>query len=222
MPRAKRKTRGSFLSIAAPRPEPEPDQQAKANGHLVEQLATSAIYASGHLTRSPHFLLAMLEAEAWKHFADPHTRQLYEYDDIDVFARARIPAGLQIPDGVAGLIRICQNIPGEDADKSLRILRGLIPEAPPHEKTKGGRGKKTDSNATGLDRGQTYLIRRLKRDLPELASRVISGELSAHAAAVEAGIRQRMVQVPTTPDGFIRAIRKYLTEQERAVVKKEL
>ncbi len=42
-------------------------------------------------------------------------------------------------------------------------------------------------------RGTTreYTIRRLKRDRPDLAARVIGGELSANAAAIEAGFRRR-------------------------------
>jgi len=39
--------------------------------------------------------------------------------------------------------------------------------------------------------GREYTIRRLRRDAPELAERVLRGELSANAAAIEAGIRPR-------------------------------
>lgn len=41
-----------------------------------------------------------------------------------------------------------------------------------------------------------YLISRLKRDNPELAERVIRGELSANRAALEAGIRKERIMVP--------------------------
>jgi hypothetical protein len=58
------------------------------------------------------------------------------------------------------------------------------------------------------------MLRRLKRDRPDLAAKVVAGELTAHAAAVEAGIRQRMVQHPATVDGFISAARRWLSEEE--------
>jgi hypothetical protein len=57
---------------------------------------------------------------------------------------------------------------------------------------------------------QTYLLKRLKRDEPALAEKVVSGELSAHAAAVAAGIKKRLVQIEPTPDGFAKAIEKHL------------
>lgn len=40
----------------------------------------------------------------------------------------------------------------------------------------------------------TYALRRLKRDRPDLAEKVIAGKMSANAAAIEAGFRKR----PTT------------------------
>ena len=45
--------------------------------------------------------------------------------------------------------------------------------------------------AAAVGRGVTYTLRRLKRDRPDLLKRVVSGELSANAAAVEAGFRKR-------------------------------
>jgi hypothetical protein len=37
----------------------------------------------------------------------------------------------------------------------------------------------------------TYLLRRLKRDRPDLAEKVVKGEMSAHAAALAAGFRRK-------------------------------
>jgi len=47
------------------------------------------------------------------------------------------------------------------------------------------------SGSATVGRGVTYTLRRLKRDRPDLLKRVVSGELSANAAAVEAGFRKR-------------------------------
>jgi hypothetical protein len=40
--------------------------------------------------------------------------------------------------------------------------------------------------------GRTYTLRRLKRDRPDLAAKVTAGEISANAAALEAGIRKKI------------------------------
>ena len=42
----------------------------------------------------------------------------------------------------------------------------------------------------------SYAIRRLKKEAPELAEKVIKGDLSAYAASVQAGFKDRQVTVP--------------------------
>jgi hypothetical protein len=56
-----------------------------------------------------------------------------------------------------------------------------------------GRGHKTGDNITRFKRGteRAYTLARLRRDHPELAERVIAGEISANAAAIEAGFRKK-------------------------------
>ena len=46
------------------------------------------------------------------------------------------------------------------------------------------------SNPTIKDRGRAYTLRRLEKDHPELFQQVCAGELSANAAAIEAGFRK--------------------------------
>jgi hypothetical protein len=50
------------------------------------------------------------------------------------------------------------------------------------------------------DRGATYVLRRLKRDYPEIAEQVVAGKLSANAAAIAAGFRRRRITVPADHD----------------------
>lgn len=56
----------------------------------------------------------------------------------------------------------------------------------------------------------TYILARLRRDEPELAEKVLDGELSANAAAVAAGIRKRYVRIPA---GDIDAAARKLREE---------
>jgi len=84
-----------------------------------------------------------------------------------------------------------------DRNAEALILEQLGP-MPTHEDAgaKGGRGKKAADNVSGLfGNDPTYALRRLLRDAPELAARVQAGELSAHAAAVEAGFRRKTFAV---------------------------
>ena len=60
-------------------------------------------------------------------------------------------------------------------------------------------------------------LRRLARSHPDLLARVESGELSAHAAAVQAGIRKPMRSIPVdTPEAAIRALLRVFTVTDLA------
>lgn len=61
---------------------------------------------------------------------------------------------------------------------------------------------------------ETYTLRRLRRDRPELAEQVERGELSAHAAGIEAGFQHRAVSVRVTdPRSVERSLRKHMSPE---------
>jgi len=124
------------------------------------------------------------------------------------------PDGLGMPPASAELImrekdnsRLLGDVLGE---REIGILGGL--PGP-------GRGHKTGSNTTRLiGRGRAYTLARLDRDgLDELAERVRSGELSANAAAIEAGWRK-----PSTPFDIVLKQLPKLTAAERKKLRKML
>lgn len=58
---------------------------------------------------------------------------------------------------------------------------------------------------------RSYSMLRLARDAPELHARVLAGDLSAHAAMVEAGFRPPSFTVrATTPDSIAQTLRRRL------------
>ena len=59
-------------------------------------------------------------------------------------------------------------------------------------------------------------LRRLRKDRPDLHGRVLAGDLTPHAAAIEAGFRPKTLTVPLTVEGFARAITKHLSAGQRA------
>lgn len=71
------------------------------------------------------------------------------------------------------------------------------------------------SNTTFNDRGQTYTLRRLARDRPDLLDRIQAGELTANAAAIEAGFRRPMKSVPVdSPESAVRALLKVFSIED--------
>jgi hypothetical protein len=85
------------------------------------------------------------------------------------------------------------------------VAAPALPEAmaPDEAGAKGGRGNnKAFYNVSGFKNNEgnsaSYTLARLKRDYPELAERVVAGELSANAAAIEAG-EGAMQRAPRRP-----------------------
>jgi hypothetical protein len=64
---------------------------------------------------------------------------------------------------------------------------------------KSEKAKDQDRNPTLIGRGRDYDIARLERDRPDLAARVRANELSANAAAIEAGFRKKPTKGAQTP-----------------------
>lgn len=67
----------------------------------------------------------------------------------------------------------------------------------------------TNYNKTQGGTSPAYALRRLKRDNPELAEKVIGGKLSANAAAIEAGFRTKTITVPLDVERAAATLRRH-------------
>ncbi len=93
-----------------------------------------------------------------------------------------------------------------------RLLREDEPKLGEHRRPRkdertgkdGGATRSSETRGTGY----TYTLRRLKRDRPDLAEKVVSGEMSANAAAVEAGFRKKSITVPLEVEAAARCLVK--------------
>lgn len=107
--------------------------------------------------------------------------------------------------------------------KHPEVERMILDEMEPGRKH--GRPVKEDassdkgSNPTFKGRGATYTLKRLKRDRPDLFARVVAGELSANAAAIEAGFRKRP---PTPLERILKDLDKLTTAAELQRVRARL
>lgn len=155
-------------------------------------------------------LALAIETEAWKSLGIADFRAFIESDQ-----------GLSASvDDIKTLVSLRHRHEGIDSATRERMdwLRAQVWDLLNPEGRRPGRPKKTDNadnvrnKAFGND--PDYALRRLKRDNPELASRVLRGEISAHAAAVEAGFRPKTITVPLNPEKMARAIRRRLDDDE--------
>lgn len=65
-------------------------------------------------------------------------------------------------------------------------------------------------------------IRRLNKDRPDLLKQVKSGKLSAHAAMIQAGFRQKSLTVPADVAKAARALKRHFTGESLAALIREL
>lgn len=174
------------------------------NFNCVRYLADSLITGGKALANVPDAVKAVLKDKAWKNYRTDSGRE-FHHDSFQAFVTTPPLGGLGCKD-VGQLERLC----ADDPEARLAIQEAL--------KGKAGRPSKDEDKShdnvmrlkPGQGNSQGYTLDRLKRDHRELFDRVVAGELSANAAAIEAGFRKRMVQVEPTVDGFTKAIHKHL------------
>lgn len=164
----------------------------------------------------PGTLRNVLLDRAW---ADRKDRNGQPFRSFEAFATHMLWQGLE--SSISDLLLYCRN--RSDVAELIRREVGAA-DTPSEAGAKGGKGNKAVDSIKSLGgTDPTYTLRRLKRDHPELAEKVVAGKLSAHAAAIEAGFRQPTFAVSAAdPDAAVAAlIRKFgraavLTAIERA------
>ncbi len=114
------------------------------------------------------------------------------FTSFQAFVEHRLPQGLEST--ISDLIIYCRK--KEDVQE---LIKREAPEAKEHGGTRVKSTKQVDNINLKASKGgtsPTYALRRLKRDHPLLAEKVITGELTANEAAIKAGFRVKHISVP--------------------------
>lgn len=168
-------------------------------------------------------LAALVEDQTWERLADVKGRSFK--GRFRAFVETRPPFGLGYdPDQLPKLLALRH--PHESVSEVAKrmtamragiscLLRAEIPEQGAAVHAGPGRGNKTDCDTSGFrpDRAST-IVARLKRDDPELAEKVVRGEVSPNAAAREKGWRKPRI-ILSTPERVADSIRKHMPPEAR-------
>lgn len=128
----------------------------------------------------------------------------------DKFVQCREPYGLGMRIDVADAIM------NEKDDGKL--LRDVLGKHGANQHTVGGDSITSLSEATGRGTSRVYILARLERDgHDDLAARVRAGEMSANAAAIEAGFRKH-----PTPLNQAQKLLSKMTRPDRRVIWQQL
>ena len=173
------------------------------------RLESIAAMAERECSDLASYVEAIREGDLWLKLADDWETLCLEYfrrpaqfvDNVVVGVRALRDQGHQGPITSEEATKAAVAIARRQADPESNEF---VDPAGAAVKGKGKRPSNTRPLNGSVDKPGT--LRRLARSHPDLLARVESGELSAHAAAVQAGIRKPMRSIPVdTPEAAIRA-----------------
>lgn len=158
----------------------------------------------------------------WKRFEDPSTGRVCEFDHFEEFVRAPLLEG-----GLNTDLRTLKNICRDDPESldmiDMALVRGRGGNHNPDGKNQYE--KEVNGNIVTIDlekksatrpEGNSRLkaLRRLRQSRPDLHAQVLSGEISAHAAMIQAGFRRKTITVPVEVNGAAKAISRYFNHSE--------
>lgn len=173
----------------------------------------------------------ILNEKLWQSYVDDVNGETLTFDSIDEFLVS--PDGLAIRD--LGLFQRCMQAvassPGPIASLASKLLKRLktevgmsaaLPEVadlPAHGEIGGGHPRVDNIKSAEGGTSQSYLLRRLKRDAPELLEQLETGAIkSVRAAAIEAGIVKdvptvRMVEPAKAAQAIVQRVGVEFAEQ---------
>jgi hypothetical protein len=167
------------------------------NGILVEALWHAVDHAAGNLEAVPGLVRRLLETDAWR--CRSYKGKTYEHARFADFIATKPLAGCGWPpQKVEALIE-------DDAELLAMWREAMVGKV-------GRPAKENHDNVMHSRQGNSraYTLNRLKRERPDLFNRVVAKEISANAAAIEAGFRHK-----ATPYETILKLLSKLTADER-------
>jgi hypothetical protein len=181
----------------------------RERGAVINSAAQMLSSGDVNLDTMPQLILRIINEGMWRQRAIPQRRWELsrEFATFEEFVTA------DPLDGLKTSIRTLKDLCRRDVRAQEAIDRATQRE--------GGRPPKTLDNIQGFPSGtsQSVALRRLRKDRPDLLQRVLDGELSAHAAAVEAGYRHRTLNIRADdPEHAARTLRKHFTDPGQRVL----
>lgn len=151
-------------------------------------------------------LCRVIDSEAWREFVHP-MRGVQRYETFGAFCTEVINIR---PEAIEAMLT--KAYAKDEADKVRKMIReDIVPAAPNGINQHSGGCDNITPTSRGTD--PSYVIARLKRDDPDLAQEVVEGRMSAHAAAVKAGIKKPTATVPVdSAENAIRALLRRFTK----------
>lgn len=186
----------------------------------VAALGSAIRYGGSSLADVPVLVIKVVDGDLWRKFRSPAGEE--EHRSFEEFVMKPSPGGLGTT--ISMLKDLCRS--------NKRALAAIEEATQQPAGNRTGRNQHTAEVGT-LDNiqgskaptgtSESAALRRLRKDRPDLHAQVLNGEVSAHAAAVEAGFRPRTCTIRTdNPTSIVGTLRRQLDPETLATVTKLL
>ena len=175
------------------------DRTLRRNDILIRGLQNVVDEGSHGIDSLPKFIKKVIREEAWTIRIVESTGQVVEFDSFQQFVESHPPEGLGC--SLDRLQRLCD----DDDEAGLMIRRATTGKVGRPSKDSKNSDNVTNNGARG--NRKSYTLGRLDRERPDLYERVVDGQMSANAAAIEAGFRTKTVSVPVRKGGEVQVER---------------
>ena len=171
-------------------------------GRMVTTLARSISEHKSNTSVVPEIINLFFErypdgTPKYKFFIHPETDEEIRHETLDDFLESKVPIGIQC--SREDLRKWAEYVP----DRIKAVVKDeLYEEMAPsstNQYSKSAVYNINNNNSYTKGTSEAYIISRLKRDNPELAQKVLAGELSPHQASIKTGIRKKYIQVQDNP-----------------------
>lgn len=192
----------------------------RGNGHVVESLGHAISSGEHGLSTVPGLIKRVISEGSWREFVTKRG-ELVEHESFGSFVTTPPLRGLG--SDLALLRRIVSGDP-----QAVDLLDRAVQQPPGGDKRSESYRQNTVDNVNEVvqrptGNSESAALRRLRKDRPDLHAQVLDGELSAHAAAVQAGFRPRTFTLRADkPESIVSTLRRQLAPETLALVAKLL
>ena len=174
----------------------------RANGSLIDSLGSMLTHGGSSLRIVPDLLRRVLLEDAWREFETK----------LGVISRPMTFEEFVVTPPLRGLgasVALVRRIVADDLEATDLLDQALRQPVGTHTASNNVTSRGEGNNRAGA-------LRRLRDQQPALHTAVLAGELSPHAAMVQAGYRPRTVTVPIDDDQRLAAVlRRHLNPERR-------
>jgi hypothetical protein len=161
----------------------------------------------------PGLIIRIINENRWQHRIMEFNNQEAKFTHFEQFVQALYPEGLET--SMDMLKRMCS------ADmRAVEAIDGVVAHHQGARTDLVDNINEVEARPTGTS--QQAAIRRLRKHRPDLLEDVKAGKLSAHAAMIQAGLRQRSISIPDDPKQAARRLKRHFDGDRWKALIKEL